>query len=88
MIGAHEDNKGRCPICGGRLVTDQKATIPFVFENAVVIIKDVPAEVCASCHESYTSGNVTDRIVELLQELRSLQTEVSVISYTSTLVAV
>jgi YgiT-type zinc finger domain-containing protein len=56
----------------------------FILENTIVVIKDVPAEVCASCHESYTTGNVTDHVVALLQPLRALQTEISVISYTPT----
>jgi hypothetical protein len=57
-----------------------------VLENAdravsVAVIKDVPAEVCASCHEPYLTGAATDRVVELLRQLRTLQTEVSVVSY-------
>ena len=81
MTGEHANSEGRCPLCGGRLVPNQKATIPFVLENTVAVIKDVPAEVCASCHEFYMTGEVTDRVTELLRQLRSLQTEVSVVSY-------
>ncbi len=81
MTGEHAKRDGRCPLCGGRLVADQKVTIPFVLENTVAVIKDVPAEVCASCHEPFMIGEVTDRVTELLKRLRSLQTEVSVISF-------
>jgi YgiT-type zinc finger domain-containing protein len=76
-----ENNGRRCPVCGGRMVPNQKATIPFVLKNTIAVIKDVPAELCASCHESYTTGEVTDNIVELLRQLHSLQTEVSIVSY-------
>jgi YgiT-type zinc finger domain-containing protein len=81
MPGERERSDGRCPLCGRRLLPKQKATIPFVLENTVAVIKDVPAEVCASCHESYMTGEVTDRLTALLKQLHSLQTEVSVISY-------
>ena len=81
MTGVHESNSGRCPLCGGRMEQTQATTIPFVLENTVAVIKDVPAEVCASCHEPYMTGEVTDRVVELLRQLRSLQTEVSIVSY-------
>jgi YgiT-type zinc finger domain-containing protein len=82
MIGKHDKNKsGRCPVCGGRLVPNQQAAIPFILDDTVAVIKDVPASVCASCHEPYTSGAVTDRLVALLQHLASLRTEVSVVSY-------
>lgn len=83
MTGERERNDGRCPLCGGRLLPKQRATIPFVLENTVAVIKDVPAEVCASCHESYMTGEVTDRVTALLRQLRSLQMEVSVISYSA-----
>lgn len=87
MTGEQERASGRCPLCGGRLVSNQRVTIPFVLEHTVAIVKDVPAEVCASCHESYMTGEATDRLTELLKQLRSLQTEVSVISYSSLPVA-
>jgi YgiT-type zinc finger domain-containing protein len=63
------------------LQPEQKATIPFVLKNSVAVVKDVPAEVCRSCHEPYLAGQVVDRIGDLLKRLDSLQTEVSVISY-------
>jgi YgiT-type zinc finger domain-containing protein len=88
MIGEHGNRAKRCPVCGGRLVPNQNAMIPFILENSVVVIKSVPAEVCANCREPYTTGEVTDKIVELLQQLRSLKTEVSIFSYSPELVAV
>ena len=87
MTGAHESHSGRCPLCGGRLGQVQTATIPFVLENTVIVVKDVPAEVCASCHEPYLTGEATDRVVELLRQLHTLQTEVSVVSYQTLAVA-
>jgi YgiT-type zinc finger domain-containing protein len=71
----------RCPLCGGRLEPGL-ATIPFILPGTVVLIKDVPAEICSSCNEPYTAGRVTDRIVYLLNQVRSLHTEISVIPYT------
>jgi YgiT-type zinc finger domain-containing protein len=59
----------------------QTTTIPFTFESTIVVVKDVPAEVCKSCHEPYVDGVVTDRITPLLTQLRDLHTEVSVVSY-------
>jgi len=87
MTGEPAKSEGRCPLCGGRLLPNQTATIPFVLENTVVVVKDVPAEVCASCHETYTTGQVTDRLTDLLKQLRSLQAEVSVVSYSTLAVA-
>jgi YgiT-type zinc finger domain-containing protein len=79
MTGELEKNS-HCPLCGGRLKRE-RATVPFLLPNAVVLIKNVPAEVCSSCHEPYTTGKVTDQIVSLLNPLRAVQAEVLILSY-------
>lgn len=79
MTGELERN-GNCPLCGGRL-SPGEATIPFLLADTVVLIKDVPAEICRSCHEPYVTGRVTDRITYLLNRLRTFRAEVSIISY-------
>jgi len=79
MTGELEGNSC-CPVCGGRL-KPALATIPFILADTVILVKDVPAEVCSSCHEPYTTGVVTDRITALLNQMRSLPAEVSIISY-------
>ena len=72
-----------CPLCGGPLYSDI-ATIPYILDNDVVIvIKGVPAEICGNCHEPFTSGKVTDEVMTLLNQLKALQSEVSVISYSA-----
>ncbi len=79
MIGEPENSV--CPVCGGRLHADV-ATIPFILDdNVVVVVKDVPAEVCSDCHESFVAGRVTDQVTALLRQLKSLRSEVSVVTY-------
>ena len=80
MIGKLE-NERRCPLCGG-LLRPGKATIPYVLSNdVIVVVKRTPAEVCADCAEAFTAGAVTDQIVAMLRHLKSLSSEVSVVSY-------
>ena len=67
-------------LCGGRLEKGT-ATIPFVFPDTVVRVKDVPAEICASCQEPFTDGEVTDRLTGLLNQARGMGAEVLIISY-------
>jgi YgiT-type zinc finger domain-containing protein len=73
-------NNHLCPVCGGKLHRKQ-TTVPFLFTEAVVLVKDVPADVCASCHEPYMSGKVTDRVTELLRPLKDLKAEILILSY-------
>ncbi|MBM3943562.1 MAG: type II toxin-antitoxin system MqsA family antitoxin [SAR202 cluster bacterium] len=70
----------QCPVCGGDL-TPGVATVPFIFPETFVVVKDVPAEVCNSCHETYMAGKTVDQLTRVLNQLRSLRTEVSLISY-------
>jgi len=79
MIGKQESS-GRCPLCGGRLV-HQLATIPFLLQGTVIVIKNVPAEVCIECAEPFLAGDATDTVTDLLSDLQSLNAEVSVISF-------
>ena len=79
-MGASEE-RSSCTLCGGRLKAGISA-VPFIFDGTVIVVKDVPAESCRSCHEPYVSGKVTDNLTELLTRLKALQTEVSIVSYT------
>jgi YgiT-type zinc finger domain-containing protein len=80
MTGEHANSKP-CPVCGGSLHTGE-ATIPYILDDDVVIVvKNVPAEICGDCREAFTSGEVTDRITGMLRQLKSLHSEVSVITY-------
>lgn len=80
MIGERENND-RCPVCGGALRRGE-ATIPYILNgDVIVVVKHVPAELCDDCGESYTTGVVTDQIVTMLQRVKSLRSEVSVVPY-------
>ncbi len=79
MTGERENGR-RCPLCGGRLEAG-RATIPFLFAESAVLVKGVPAEICQSCHEPFVAGAETDTIVTMLNQLRALRIEVSVVAY-------
>lgn len=80
MTGGRE-NSTLCAFCGGR-AAEGLATVPFVLERSVVVVRDVPAFVCQECGEPFMSGRVSDTITVILTNLRSLGAEVSVVSYT------
>jgi YgiT-type zinc finger domain-containing protein len=70
-----------CPTCGGQL-HPSVATIPFVLsDEKVIIIKGVPAEKCGDCHEPFMSGKTTDDVMALLNQLKRLGSEISVVSF-------
>jgi YgiT-type zinc finger domain-containing protein len=82
MTGELEND--RCYFCGGRLES-KSATIPFVMNGSVVVIKNVPAEVCTQCGEAIVSSPVARHVDVLLKQIYRLNSEVSVITYTESL---
>jgi len=47
----------RCFFCKGRIV-EQKVSVDFRWGAELVVIEDVPAEVCQQCGEKYISPEV------------------------------
>lgn len=81
MTGKEEKEKTRrCPLCGGAM-TDSITTLPFLIEDRVVVIKNVPAEICSDCGEAYVKSSVVGRVEALLDRLEELGSEVSIVHY-------
>jgi len=58
-----------------------KATVPFLLNGTVVVVKKVPAEVCGDCQEPFMIGSVTDKIVAILNRFEFLSAEVLMMTY-------
>ncbi len=81
MAGRKEkNNTKKCPLCGGRM-SDGMTAAPFFINDRVIVIKNVPAEVCGDCGEAYMKSRVVDRIEALLDRLEDLHSEVSIVHY-------
>ncbi len=78
MIGEPEND--RCYFCGGKLES-KPATIPFVMNGSVVVVKNVPAQVCTQCGEAIVDSPVARVVNSLLKQVSRLNSEVSVITY-------
>ena len=78
MTGEPEND--RCYFCGGKLESDL-ATIPFVVGTSIVIVKQVPAEVCVQCGEAIMSSKVAATVDRLLKQARQFGFEVSIVTY-------
>ncbi len=81
MTGRKEKNKiKKCPLCSGGMSDGTTATSFFIGER-IIVVKDVPAEVCGDCGEAYMKSIVVDRIETLLDKLEDLHSEVSIVHY-------
>ncbi len=84
MTGELEND--RCYFCSGRLEPKQ-ATIPFVLNGTVAVVKNVPAEVCTQCHEAIMSSPVARKVEVLLKQIYTLKSKVAVLSYSEPITA-
>ncbi len=82
MIGEPEDD--RCYFCRGKLES-RPATIPFVMNGSVVVVKNVPAQVCAQCGEAIMTSAIARQVDILLKQVYRLNSEVSVLTFTESL---
>jgi YgiT-type zinc finger domain-containing protein len=57
-------------------------TIPFVVGSRVVIVRDVPAEICAHCDESVMESSVAAAVDRLLKQAFQSGFEISIVSFT------
>ena len=57
-----------CVICRQGQTRSGLVTVTLEQEGAIVVIKQVPAEVCENCGEYYLGDEVTGELLELAEE--------------------
>jgi YgiT-type zinc finger domain-containing protein len=53
-----------CKLCAVGITEKGKVTITLEKDGAIVLIKDVPAEVCTNCGHYYRSEEITRLVME------------------------
>ncbi len=62
----------KCVICKHGETFASKTTLTLERHGAVVLVKDVPAQVCDNCGEAYVDESVSARLLEsAAQSIRS-----------------
>lgn len=69
-----------CFRCKGNL-NEKKINYMVDLENTIIIIKDVPAKVCIECGEQYFDDETSENIEKIVNKLKDLSTEVTIINY-------
>jgi len=70
-----------CLICKNGETRPGRATITFEREGTTLVIKGVPAEVCANCGEEYVAEDVTSRLLGAAEEAAKKGVQVDVRQY-------
>ena len=69
-----------CFMCKGDL---EKKKVNYVvdLEDTIIIIKGVPAKVCAQCGEQYFDDETAENIEKIVNQLKQLAAEVTIVNY-------
>ena len=71
----------KCLICKHGEVVDGVAVITLNPGTSILVVKDVPAQVCNNCGEEYVAEEVTARLLKKAAALARDGVEVAVCSY-------
>ena len=69
-----------CFMCKGDL-EDKKTTFMVDIEDCIIIIKNVPSQVCSQCGEVSYNDNVANNIEQIVDSVRDSMVEITVINY-------
>lgn len=67
-------------ICKGEL-EEKKVNYLVELQDSIIIIKEVPAKVCKQCGEQYFNDNTAENIEKIVNQLKKLSTEVTIVNY-------
>ena len=70
----------KCFYCKGDTENKVK-THAVTLENAVIIVKNVPAMLCTQCGEAYFSDSVAQKLETITDRLENLIKEVAIVDY-------
>ena len=71
----------KCVICKNGEARPGKATVTLEREGATLVIKGVPAKVCANCGEEYVEEETTARLLKTAEEAARAGVQVDVREY-------
>ena len=70
----------KCFMCKGSF-TDKFTTFMVDIANSIIIIKNVPSQVCSQCGETSYSDEIAKHIEEIVDSLRASVAEFAVVNY-------
>ncbi len=71
----------QCVICKNGQTQSGKVTVTLERDNCIVILKEVPADVCNNCGEYYLSEFVTENVLQRAEIAINNNAEVEIIRY-------
>ncbi len=70
-----------CTLCKHGTTSAGKTTVTLFQDNCTVIVKDVPADICANCGEYYLSSEMTAKLLNIAQQAAQQGAEVEILRF-------
>ena len=70
-----------CVICKNGTTRSSIVTVTLERDNCIVILKQVPADICQNCGEYYLSESVTAEVLQKAEDAVNKGAEVEIIRY-------
>jgi YgiT-type zinc finger domain-containing protein len=71
----------KCIICKQGETRGGTATVTLTRDQLTLVVKGVPAQVCANCGEEYVEENVTSQLLQVAEEAARAGVQVDVREY-------
>ena len=62
---------------------DGKSTFTVDLDNCIVVIRNVPSQICKQCGETYYTTEVMQQLYQIAQSVRHTLSEIVVVDYSS-----
>ena len=69
-----------CFLCKGN-IEDNVTTFMVDIGNCIVIVKNVPSQVCSQCGETSYSDSVAKKLEQIVNSARNAVTEIAIVNY-------
>ena len=70
-----------CTVCKSGETSEGYTTVTLTRNNSVIIIRDVPAEVCNNCGEYYLSDSIAEKIYDLADQAVKKGVEIEILRW-------
>ena len=57
-----------CPLCRNGRLQEGRADTSILREGLVLVVREVPADICDNCGEQFFDADVTDRLLDIADE--------------------
>lgn len=72
-----------CMLCKDNSYKENVTTHVVTYGNCIIIIKNVPCLECELCGEKYFTDEVAEKLEKIVNSVKTLMQEISIIDYSS-----